>query len=726
MKIAVIFNKTAVQADDVIEIFGPQTKERYNPKTVEKVATALEKCGHNVRVIEGNINVAEELRNFMPRVMEGEKPGMVFNMAYGIQGQSRYTHIPAMLEMLGVPYVGSGPQAHAVALDKVMSKIVFEQHNLPTPRYWLFSSANENLAREVLFPAIVKPKMEAVSMGIAVVHSTGELLEAVINITQTFSQQALVEEFIAGREFAVGLLGNGPDLETFPVVEFDFGGIKEGIQSHDAKMMAPVSKVCPAKIPEELNNELKRIAKEAFNALGTLDFARIDFRVDGSNKIYILEINSMASLGMTGSYVCSAKANGYSFEILVNRIVEVATTRYFGNRFITAPEEEELRARDEAMPLRVRLRSHVRGNIPAIIDYVKLMTRMDTYVNDTEGINSLGNWISARMKNLGFNRQVFPQTEAGNILYFTNHEDQHNDILLISHLDTIYTYSERVPYREVQGRIYGSGIAESKGGLAVMLGALQALRFTRWLKKVRCAVLCITDDSLGGKFGGKLITDFSKKSKYTVGLKSGGKAGGIITSCSGSAKYQIVLSHARSPEESKQTDIIGVTAHKILAWQKLDSEKDGLMVRPVSLEAKTGFGLSTDYAKTALEVRFKDEKQVDILNEEIRKIAGKSIDSKVRIRVKRSIYCPAFNENQHVNDFYGKVKVMAEKLEVRAASIHRITSSAIGYVVPESRALEGLGPAGGDQRSPTEYIIRDSLLDRATLLALIIRMSIKD
>ncbi len=106
MKVAAIYNKPEVHPSDVINLFGPQTKERYNPATVELVAACLERGGHNVRVLEGNINVAEDLQNFMPRVIAGERPGMVFNMAYGIQGQSRYTHVPAMLEMLGVHYGG--------------------------------------------------------------------------------------------------------------------------------------------------------------------------------------------------------------------------------------------------------------------------------------------------------------------------------------------------------------------------------------------------------------------------------------------------------------------------------------------------------------------------------------------------------------------------------------------------------------------------------------------
>ena len=125
MKVAVIFNKEEIKDSDVIYRFGMPTKERYKPRTIEMVASALEKGGHNVRTFEGNKFVIDDLQNFMPRVVSGERLGMIFNMAYGIQGQSRYTHIPAMLEMLGLPYVGSGPAAHAIALDKVLSKIVF-------------------------------------------------------------------------------------------------------------------------------------------------------------------------------------------------------------------------------------------------------------------------------------------------------------------------------------------------------------------------------------------------------------------------------------------------------------------------------------------------------------------------------------------------------------------------------------------------------------------------
>jgi D-alanine-D-alanine ligase len=133
MKVAIIYNKDMT---GVINRFGIQNKEIYNQKTVKMVSDALEAGGHNVELIDGNMHVIEGLQAFMPRVLEGEKKGMVFNMAYGIQGESRYTHIPAMLEMLGIPYVGSNPSGHTLALDKVLTKIIMQKHGIPTPSFW--------------------------------------------------------------------------------------------------------------------------------------------------------------------------------------------------------------------------------------------------------------------------------------------------------------------------------------------------------------------------------------------------------------------------------------------------------------------------------------------------------------------------------------------------------------------------------------------------------------
>lgn len=167
MKVALIYNEKQIDPNDVINLFGMPTKEHYSNKAVERVARALESGGHNVKVIEGDMRLINELQEFMPKVMAGEKPGMVFNMAYGIQGQNRYTHVPAMMEMLGIPYVGSGPETHAIVQDKVMTKIVLQKHNLPTPGFWVFQTPDDKFD-DLVFPVIVKPKLESTSMGMEV------------------------------------------------------------------------------------------------------------------------------------------------------------------------------------------------------------------------------------------------------------------------------------------------------------------------------------------------------------------------------------------------------------------------------------------------------------------------------------------------------------------------------------------------------------------------------
>lgn len=720
MKVAVIYNKKIVSPEDVINVFGSPTKETYNPKTVELVAAALEKGGHNVRIIEGNIDVAEDLQSFMPRVMAGERPGMVFNMAYGIQGQSRYTHLPAMLEMLGVPYVGSGPQAHAVALDKIMTKIVLRQHGLPTPEFWFFSSAEDNMDN-VTFPVIVKPKMEAVSMGMRVVYNKADLRQAVKDVIETYRQQALVERFIAGREFAVGLLGNGTDVEALPVVEFDLGD-PNAIQSHTNKMKTPVEKICPAKISDELTCEMKHLAQESFRALGINDFARIDIRMDEENRASILELNSMASLGQTGSYVFSAKAAGYSYDSLVNRMLDVAAVRYFGKQYFQTGEKESDDA-GVAQPLRVRLRSYIRSNLTTMADYIDSMVRINSYVYNTEGVNSLGNWLTTRLAPMKFDRQVFPQTEVGNTLYFRNHTEERNDILLLSHLDSLYSYQDFVPFREDRGNFYGSGVAESKGGLATMLGALQALRFARRLRKVRCGILLLSDDTLGGRYSRNIVADISANSGLIVGLKYGGRSGGIVTSCGGRTDFVVEMSNLKEQNTLRAENIVSAVAGKVRSWQRLSSGELGNVVNVTKLDARTAYGLAPDIATAALDAHYRTAEQGEILEKEIRKIAKRGSPSKLQVRIRRGIHRPPMIETEQTQRFFRKVQDIATKLEIRTAPIFREISSGVCYAAPGSPVLEGLGPAGGNPRSPSEFIVRDSLIDRATLLALIIRES---
>jgi D-alanine-D-alanine ligase len=727
MKVAVIYNKVDISDADVINVFGMQTKERYNPKMVELVASALEKGGHNVRTIEGNMRVIDELQTFMPRVVRGERPGMVFNMAYGMQGQSRYTHIPAMLEMLGIPYIGSSPSGHAIALDKVLTKIIFMQHRLPTPAFWLVSDPGENL-QDVRYPVIVKPKMEAVSFGLRVARREPELREAIEAITREFQQQALVEEFIPGREFAVGLLGNGSSIEILPIVEIDLGGDPNAFQSVDDKMQHPRGKMCPADIPPDLAERLGDLAVKSFNAVQLNDFARIDFRMDAEQNLNILEINSMASLNLTGSFVLAAGVAGMDFPALINRMLDVAAIRYFGTTYHTFEEKKE-HPFAVAQPLHVRVRSYLRSHVSTVVDSLEQMVDINSHFNNIEGVNSVGDWASNRFQQLGFERRVFPQTEVGNILYFSNHGEERNDILLLGHLDTIYDHQNHIPFYEERGKIFGSGVAESKGGIAVILGALHALRFARALRNVRCGVLLTSDESAGGHSSKKLIAEIARSSGCVIGTKYGDISGGIVASCAGSHEYVIEMTnlknarnnrHHRSVKHTSIPDLAALLSKKMLALKKLSSDKQGIRIVINSLSAQTNASRMPDYGSAVITAFFVSKEQGLELDREVRRIVEKGSNGSLQIQMRFGARRPPIAPTKANMKFFDVVRKLAREQEVQIAMIHRDVAADICYVPEAIPVLGGFGPLGGEIRSPNEYIVRDSLIDRSTLLALVI------
>jgi D-alanine-D-alanine ligase len=719
LKVAVIYNASVIKDSDVINVFGAPTKEWYSPKIVDKVASALEKGGHNVRVVEGNMNLINELQNFMPRVMKGEIPGIVFNMAYGIQGQSRYTHIPSMLEMVGIPYVGSGPAGHAIALDKVNSKIVFLRHKLPTPPFWVSTNPIETF-HDLPFPVVVKPRSEAVSIGICVCRNRQELKEAVAVITREFQQQALIETFIPGREFAVSLLGNGPDITCLPIVEIDLQGDPDAIQTLDDKTLMPRGKICPADLSPGISEKMQGLAKEAFSTLGLCDFARVDFRMDAEEGLHILEINSMASLNLTGSFVHSARVAGMDFDCLINRILDNAAQRYFGDAYF------QTKTRDAAPgvksdPLHVRIRGYLRSHLATIIAYTGQMVSMNTFVHNIEGVNRIGSWLAGRFQQMGFQRHIYPQTEVGHLLYFSNHSEPRSDILLLGHLDTFPDDQNYRPFHEDHGRLYGTGVAECKGGLAVILAALQALRFARALRNIRCGILLTTDDSLGGRFSKNVIAEIAQKSKCVIDTVYGNIDGGISTSCSGTQQYHIEITNPKDGRNKKIRNVMEGLSQKILAWLKLSLPEKGVMVTISSISARMNPGLSSDHATVYLTARFNDKNQGAALDEQIRKIAKKGYPGRFQVRIKVDKCRLPIAETDQNLDFFEKVRALAKRLEVAVKPAHRDFSSNICHVPDTLPVLGGFGPVGEGSRSLNEHIICDSLIDRSALLALVIR-----
>ncbi|MCV0401424.1 MAG: M20/M25/M40 family metallo-hydrolase [Nitrosopumilus sp.] len=716
MKVALIYNDTKIDPNDVINVFGMTTKEHYSSKAVERVARALEKGGHTVKVVEGDIHLADELREFMPKVVAGENPGMVFNMAYGIQGQNRYTHVPAMMEMLGIPYMGSGPAGHAVVQDKVMTKIVLQKNNIPTPGFWVFRTP-EDTYDDLVFPVIVKPKLESTSMGMEVVNNWDDLRAAVKVQLEKYQQDILVEQFISGREFAVGLLGNNPNIDVLPIVEINLDNPDQIQTISDKKKKGGVDKTCPAKLSKEKAEEMKQMCIKAFTSLGLNDYARVDFRMDKDENLYILELNSMASLGLGGSFYYAAQKAGYTYDSLINKILDVAVVRYFGSSIQQHENEVDL-----TQPLRVVARTYLRGHLQSLKETMKNFVNLNTHVYNVENVNELGSLISKRLKHLGFSEHIHRQYDVGNFYYFKNHSESQNDILIISHLDTHYGPDDLISYHENDDKIVGSGIAESKGGLVVMLGALHALRFAKKLKKVRCAILLTTDDSLGGRFSKRFVKEYSKKSRYIVGLKSGSVDGGIITTCYGRNDYQIRFTTTSEQSTSDIHGIIPVLAKKLTAIEKLSKDEKDYRLRTTSVVSKGSHGNTPNFATLTLICSFKTNKLGEQLESKIQTIMKKreTGSKKLDVSINKIQARPAVLEEPSDTKFYELVESLAKKHEMKIKKHSQLISSDICNVPIKLPALDGFGPLGHNYRSTKEYIIHDSIIDRSALLASVI------
>ncbi len=304
------------------------------------------------------------------------------------------------------------------------------------------------------------------------------------------------------------------------------------------------------------------------------------------------------------------------------------------------------------------------------------------------------------------------------MLYFTNHDAEKNDVLLLSHIDTLYSNQDFSPYYKQGNKLYGSGIAESKGGIVTMISALKALRFSRRLRKIKIGILLTTDDSLGGRFSKKLVKDVSAKSNHVIELKWGTPDdGGIAVSCSGVTIYHIDMSHVRGAAHETIKDVIPDMCKRVVNWKKISHNEEDARVTITEFQARTSFGKAPDYGRLILESRFRTKEQGDTFDAKIRSIAKRHDKARLDIHVQKRVTRPPVVETEKMRQFYDMIHGIAKLLDIKTRPIHRYPPSDLSYVPYEIPMIGSMGPLGGDVRSSNEYILRDSLIDRAAILA---------
>jgi D-alanine-D-alanine ligase len=307
-RIAVVRNR---KNDGIVGRLGRSAPKKYARRSVQRIVDALRDGGHTVRVIEGDRSLVSELRDFMPpQPRTGRPGGIVFNLSHGIQGETRYTHVPAMLEMAGMAYTGPTPLGHALALDKAAAAALLRQAGVRAPELRIVTDPSR-IPGKLRFPLGVRPRHEPARYGSRLAGDRDELERIAAELMRRHRQDVIVEEHIQGRAFAVALLGNDP-VETLPLVELDESG----------------GKICPAPVNEEIAERIRGCARAAFWACHGRDYARIDVRLGASGEVYAVEIRTMDVLEGGGAFAVAGAAAGVSFPELIRRIVAVARERY--------------------------------------------------------------------------------------------------------------------------------------------------------------------------------------------------------------------------------------------------------------------------------------------------------------------------------------------------------------------------------------------------------------
>jgi len=293
--------------------------EYEDARTVEALLGSIRACGYAASGLALSADFPESISRL--------GPDLVFNISEGVRGPGRESLVPSWCEHFGITYTGSDALTLAVSLDKALTKTLVSAHGVPTPAFRLVDSVAGVGDAGLRFPVFVKPNAEGSSMGISresLVHNAEDLTARVAWITGTYGQGCLVEEYLPGREYCVGLLGNG-ELRALPVVEIRTAS---GLYGSDEKRVHSKELICPADLQSDLADRLREQAETSYRALRCRDFARVDFRLDAAGEPGFLEINPLPGLSPFYSvFTRQAEAAGLSHADLIGRIIELAFRR---------------------------------------------------------------------------------------------------------------------------------------------------------------------------------------------------------------------------------------------------------------------------------------------------------------------------------------------------------------------------------------------------------------
>jgi D-alanine-D-alanine ligase len=296
-------------------------------ETIDAIRDVLVDDGYEVIKLGGDTGLIDRLRQ--------SSVDIVFNIAEGIGGRNRESHIPALLEFLNIPYTGSDPLTLSLTLDKSMAKRVVMSEHIPTPRYKKVERVEDLKALDLRYPLFVKLCYEGSSKGIRLdskVLDPHSLEEKTKWLLENYRSPLLVEEFVNGPEFTVGILGN-ENASVLGVMQIEIKGkpLDEAIYSLEVKREweKTVQYHCPPSIDKDLLKQIEKVALQSFHVLDCRDVSRVDIRVGEDQIAYFLEVNPLPGLSPTyGDLPIMARRMGWDYSRLVKTIFHHALKRY--------------------------------------------------------------------------------------------------------------------------------------------------------------------------------------------------------------------------------------------------------------------------------------------------------------------------------------------------------------------------------------------------------------
>jgi len=314
------FSRQEKQPIDFLEEFDSE-------ETIDAIRKVLESEGHEVIKLGGDTGLIDRLRQ--------TSVDIIFNIAEGLQGRNREAHIPALLEFLNIPYTGSDPLTLSLTLDKAMAKRVVMSQNIPTPRFIKVERVEDLEGLDLRYPLFVKLCYEGSSKGVRLdskILDPQSLEEKARGLLKTYGSPLLVEEFVKGPEFTVGVLGN-EDPFILGVMQIEIKGSppEESIYSLEIKREweEKVRYHCPPFVDQNLLRKIEEVALRSYRALDCRDVSRVDIRVGEDKTPYFLEINPLPGLSpVYGDLVMMARSMGWDYARLVKTIFHHALKRY--------------------------------------------------------------------------------------------------------------------------------------------------------------------------------------------------------------------------------------------------------------------------------------------------------------------------------------------------------------------------------------------------------------